>query len=340
MANNIFAGKGNMLVTKTAKTLAGYGFNENTVTFVARTIPTLQSAKPGSNFNSLTGVIPVNTALWVEAKVDMDKNDDFYPTYADPSTIDTDAQAYITAASVSSAPHKTAIDNFVKGLKASGGALWNKTKAIYPLYGTAIATAKFNLKDVADTDAAHRLTQAGTGAFAGGFTNSDAAGSALNTHLAPADFTGGWSGLVVVKTHVGTGDYQTALGIKPAGGIPNGVLLLFQHAEPTPSLAGNAAAGDFNDSPLYPNYPGVPGTYVLTGGADIKLYRNGTFLEGKPQDMTKDTAPFLIGNGYPNGDDAIFTGKLGTVVLADELTDAEATALTTLVNTFEAAIRA
>ena len=79
-------------------------------------------------------------------------------------TTDADAQAFITAAAITDATQKSAIDTLVTGLKTDG--IWTKMKAIYPFVGGTATTHKYNLKDPRDLDAAFRLV------FNGGWTHS------------------------------------------------------------------------------------------------------------------------------------------------------------------------
>ena len=79
-------------------------------------------------------------------------------------TTDADAQAFITAAAITDATQKIAINNLVVGMKADG--IWTKMKAIYPFVGGTATTHKWNLKDPRDLDAAFRLV------FNGGWTHS------------------------------------------------------------------------------------------------------------------------------------------------------------------------
>lgn len=84
-------------------------------------------------------------------------------------TMDTDAQAFITAAGITDLVQQGAINTLVKTLKDVN--LWSKMKAIYPFVGGTAAAHKFNLKDPRDLDAAFRLsfvnawTHASTGAL-------------------------------------------------------------------------------------------------------------------------------------------------------------------------------
>jgi len=80
------------------------------------------------------------------------------------SSLDPDAQAFITAAGITDATQKTAINQLVINTKAAG--IWTKMKAIYPFVGGTATTHKWNLKNPADTNAAFRLV------FSGGWTHT------------------------------------------------------------------------------------------------------------------------------------------------------------------------
>ena len=81
-----------------------------------------------------------------------------------PSGNDADALAFITAASITDNTQKSAINTLVTQLKTYG--IWTKLKAVYPFVGGTATTHKFNLKDPRDLDAAFRLT------FNGGWVHS------------------------------------------------------------------------------------------------------------------------------------------------------------------------
>ncbi len=77
---------------------------------------------------------------------------------------DADAQAFITAASITDSTQQSAINTLVTQLKSYG--IWTKMKAIYPFVGGTASSHKFNLKDPRDLDAAYRLQ------FNGGWTHN------------------------------------------------------------------------------------------------------------------------------------------------------------------------
>ena len=92
--------------------------------------------------------------------------------------IDTDAQAFITAASITDSTQQSAINTLVTQLKGYG--IWTKLKAVYPFVGGTASSHKFNLKDPRDLDAAFRLQ------FYGGWTHSST-GALPNGTTAYAD---------------------------------------------------------------------------------------------------------------------------------------------------------
>jgi hypothetical protein len=104
------------------------------------------------------------------------------------SSVDPDAQAFLTATGITDLTITNAINTLVVSLKANG--IWAKMKAIYPFVGGTATTHKFNLKNPLDTNAAFRLVfnggwihsangalPNGTNAFADSFVN-------VGTHLA------------------------------------------------------------------------------------------------------------------------------------------------------------
>ena len=80
------------------------------------------------------------------------------------ATWEADAQAFITAASITDPTQQSAINQLVIDLK--GYNIWSKMKAIYPMVGGTSSTHKWNLKDPRDLDVAFRLV------FSGGGTHS------------------------------------------------------------------------------------------------------------------------------------------------------------------------
>lgn len=98
------------------------------------------------------------------------------------TTYDTDALAFISAATITATTQIMAVNDLVLDLKAFG--LWNKMIAIYPIVGGTANSHKFNLKDPRDSDAAYRLV------FTGNITHTNtgmvSAGGYGDTKINPA----------------------------------------------------------------------------------------------------------------------------------------------------------
>jgi hypothetical protein len=135
------------------------------------------------------------------------------------SPLDPDAQAFITAASISNSTQKSAINQLVLDLKSNN--LWSKMKAVYPMVGGNSSAHKFNLKDPRDLDAAFRLAFNGTWTHNSAGASSNGAGSYANTFLVPQGTLGG-----VADQHISYysrsssgGDTDIGSGTYNGGGI-------------------------------------------------------------------------------------------------------------------------
>jgi hypothetical protein len=108
----------------------------------------------------------------------------FSTAFSFMNRLDPNAQAFITAAGITSTSEQNAINGLVIGLKSFG--LWNLMKAVYPFAGSTATTHKWNLKDPRDLDAAYRLT------FFGGWTHGSTGATPngtngyAETHLTPS----------------------------------------------------------------------------------------------------------------------------------------------------------
>lgn len=91
---------------------------------------------------------------------------------------DADAQAFFTAAAITNATQKTAVNDLVVALKGYG--VWANILALYPMVGGTASSHKYNLKDPRDLDAAFRLS------FIGGWTH-DSNGATGNGSTGYAD---------------------------------------------------------------------------------------------------------------------------------------------------------
>ena len=106
-----------------------------------------------------------------------------------------DAQAFISAAGITNATQKTAIDTLVNGLKAD--SLWGKMLAVYPfISGTDGSKHKWNLKDPRDLNEAYRLNFQGGWTFSDNGVTPNGTTTYANTYFIPSNiWTGGSSSM-------------------------------------------------------------------------------------------------------------------------------------------------
>jgi hypothetical protein len=192
-----------------------------------------------------------------------------------PLTVtDSDADTFITNASITDATQKRAIQRLVKSLKDE--SLWAKMKAIYPFVGGAEAAHKLNLKDPQDTDGAFRIvfTTSGAGAFthdSSGVTLESYAG--MNTKLNPS---------VSLTSAV---DFHISLYIKKDGFYPDFADFMVGCTDGTNTIQGrllrsrpyvvlNASTYTMRDNILnyQPANRPLSGLYLINSGANVKIH--------------------------------------------------------------------
>ena len=98
--------------------------------------------------------------------------------------MDTDAQVFITAATITDTTQQSAINQLVLDLKSAN--IWTKMKAIYPFVGGTATTHKWNLKDPRDLDAAYRLAFVGGGSHSSSGYLLNGSNSWANTFFTPS----------------------------------------------------------------------------------------------------------------------------------------------------------
>ena len=134
--------------------------------------------------------------------------------------VDPDAQAFITAASITDPTQQSAINQLVVDLK--GYNIWTKMKALYPFVGGTASQHKWNLKDPRDLDAAFRLVFAGDVIHSsnGALFNSVTANGFADTKLASSGTLAQNSThfSVYSRTNNASGGYIMANGSSGASG--------------------------------------------------------------------------------------------------------------------------
>ena len=130
---------------------------------------------------------------------------------ADGGGNDPDAQAFIDATGISGT-EASAINTLVLSLKSNG--IWTNLLAIYPMVGGTATSCKYNLKNPLDTDAAFRLSFAGTWTFnSSGAKPDGVAGTYANTFLNPTTHLSSTNGHISYYSFTNTtGATQVEIG--------------------------------------------------------------------------------------------------------------------------------
>jgi hypothetical protein len=254
----------------------------------------------------------------------------------DESSTDTDAQAFITAASITNPTQQSAINTLVTDLKGYG--VWSKMKALYPFVGGTASQHKFNLKNPLDTDAAFRLV------FNGGWTHS--ANGALpngtngyaDTKLIPSinwtKFNHHFS--LYSRTNNKRDVFN---GARNSGPQQAEVILL--RSTDSPNGKFYYWSYGWGQSSVYIDSTDSTGLFLATNrsASDREVYRNGNSIATNTYDMTPYLAVtfsmWLASNNFNGSANGYDNKEIAFASLGDGLTDTEAANFYTAVQAFQ-----
>lgn len=250
----------------------------------------------------------------------------FYPFITTP-TIDADACAFITAASITDNTQVSAINQLVTDLKSNN--LWSKFYAFYPFVGGTATAHKFNLKDPRDLDAAYRLTFVGGGTHTSlGYVGNGTTGYA-KTGIIPNN--------VFTQNNIHLSYYSqtdAARGIDDIGVFQTSKapIEVYMRYNTTTSLAYvNASVGSFTVS--------TGRRYLVASrqsSSAVSVTNNGTTSSiSSNSNGNLATIEVYIHSQNFNGSPSGYSNRTSsTVTFGQTLTDAEAQTLSAIVNTF------
>jgi len=186
-------------------------------------------------------------------------------------TTDPDAQAFITAASITDPTQQAAINQLVVDLK--GYSIWTKMKALYPFVGGTASQHKWNLKNPLDTDAAFRLV------FSGGWTHSNTGATPNGTNAYASTKLNAKNILTNNNTHLSFYSRTSTISnvVRDMGAFQDG-------GNPGMSLGTNTGVwiSDQNDFNIRISSSIASATGFYTGtrttSTNHKLYKNGSVL--------------------------------------------------------------
>jgi hypothetical protein len=250
---------------------------------------------------------------------------------------DPDAQAFITAASITDATQQGAVNQLVLDLKSA--SIWTKMKAVYPFVGGSASSHKYNLKDPRDLDAAFRLT------FAGGWTHNangitgNGSTSYGNTHLVAASvLTNNSTHLsAYVRNNSGTGfDFGAFLGDNKSFRYTIYEANTYSFSDQYDDTTGRVMWNPQTDGTSV-------GFWTATRNASNshKIYRNATVKASNTNSSIKNISDItlemyigcqLSGVGNPLN---YSSRNYSFMSIGDGFSDAEVTALNTIITTYQ-----
>ena len=245
--------------------------------------------------------------------------------------IDADAQAFITAASITDSTQQSAINTLVTQLKGYG--IWTKMKALYPFVGGSAASHKWNLKDPRDLDAAYRLvfnggwTHSSTGALPNGTT-----GYANTLFIPSVDF----SGLV---DNSGVTYYNAVAGNPESDGCySTNTRFLFGATTSSVDIRMNT---DANTPNTYSYSSTGTGTFTVTknGTTTVNTYHNGNLIDSTSKVSALVSKPIFIGARNQDGTPGYyFSQEKRFLGLHTGLNSSEVLALKNLIQTYQTSL--
>lgn len=244
---------------------------------------------------------------------------------------DSDAIAFITAASITDSTQKQAIDQLVIGLKSAN--IYSKFKAIYPFVGGIGGKHRFNLIKPTMLFSDFYLT------FYGGGVHS-ATGWKCNGVDAAADTS------IIPITHMASNQNNMCFSAYVRE-RPKGTLVGTDNLQRTvlvPNNTGTSAGVSYyalnstNSSVTTTNLPLTGGFYMNTrlDNTNLKLFKNGV-LNSSVTNVTTglDNLSILLGARNGNPASLYSDNEFAFASIGSGLTDAEALAFYNVVQTYQ-----
>ena len=244
------------------------------------------------------------------------------------TSIDPDAQAFLTAAGITDATISSAINTLVVDLK--GYNIWTKMQAIYPMVGGTATNHKFNLKNPLDTNAAFRLV------FSGGWTHSSTGAKPNGTNAYADSFYNPNTNLASVNSaHLSYYSRTNATGGIEMGGGPVPLLDLALN------YSGAGGSNCWNMASFVTHFNLDSRCFMInsrTASNSFKVIKNGSVLVSSTgaAGATKPNANLFLGKR--NFDNLWSTKECAFASIGDGLLDTEAANFYTAVQNMQIAL--
>lgn len=248
------------------------------------------------------------------------------------SGLDSDASAFITAAGLTDATQKDAINTLVKDMKASG--LWSKMKAVYPMVGGTATSMKFNLKDPRDLDAAFRLTWSGGWTYSATGATPNGTNAYADTKLIPSSVLNQDSTHISYYSRTNSNGNEVEMGTYAAAYIYGTELDINRNSQTTLTINSNSSVS------VRPGNIQSVGFFngIRTANNILKLFKNGTSIGSNTTTATTALSTFSIylasinsfGTSGPYSTKQVAFSSIG-----DGLSDTEASTLYTIIQAYQ-----
>jgi hypothetical protein len=250
-------------------------------------------------------------------------------TQSQSTSFDSDAQSFITSASLTETTQQNAVNDLVLDLKTAG--LWTKIRALYPMVGGTAASHKWNLKDPRDVDGAYRLQ------FNGGWTHSVSGATPngtdgyANTFLTPSVSLTLNSQHLSYYSRTNSAALQIEIGCTNFTTTPYTWLRLQSGAANTTIASSNVT--NFTNANSLGFY-----TSLRTASNVVKVFKNGASVVTSSVTSTSNpTYPIYLG-AINNSTPYYSTKQCAFATIGDGLTDIESTVFYQIVEKFQYAL--
>ena len=248
-----------------------------------------------------------------------------------PIVSDTDAQAFLNAANITSFQQATAVNKLVVDLKAAG--VWSKMKAIYPFVGGSAASHKFNLKDPRDLDAAFRLVFSGGGTHTSTGYLGNGSNSYARTYITHNTLSQNNTHVSFYNRYNSTSNYNNFIGCIDYPGTSNGIGIYptnqnnFYMLVNSIEILVNIGHTSVNKFWMINRNSSTQEKVFINGSLSATINKNS---------QTGTSKEIYLGsiNGYGNAG----INESSFASIGDGLTDAESTALYTAVQTYQTSL--
>lgn len=251
------------------------------------------------------------------------------------STCPTEALKFIDSSGITNQTEKDAICTLVKQLKDS--SLWTSMLAIYPFVGGTASSSKWNLMDIRQNDAAFRLVFFGGITFDSlGITGNGSNGYS-NTFFTPSlNYDSLQAGSYGVYLSKNVDEPSCAIGMRVTTSA-NTVSLI--------PRVSNIAYCSFTSTQTAVANTDSRGIYITTrlNRASSKTFKNGSLLVTHNTYVaatyggvsTYNKPMFLLARNDDAGAAFFSTNTIGFAFIGSALTDAQASTLYNIINTFK-----